>query len=309
MAASSMTAPSECLLMAPSFGSSAPFARLPPGPGRCIARRMRVPFHKMHGAGNDFILVERDAAVGLAPSQIARLSDRRRGIGCDQFIVIGPAVAGADAVMTIYNADGSGAGACGNATRCVAALLHRRTGLAVAAIQTEAGVLQAETLGDGQVRVDMGVARLDWQDIPLARAMDTLHLDLPGDPAAASMGNPHITFFDTGLDAAGRVGPQMETDALFPQRVNVGFAEVLAPDRIRLRVWERGAGLTLACGTGACAALVNAHRRGLSGRQADMVLDGGVLGIEWRLDGHVLMTGPVATAYEGRFETADYPAE
>ena len=273
---------------------------------------MRVPFHKMHGAGNDFVLVDHDAAVGLRPRQIAALSDRRRGVGCDQFIVVGPASPGVDAAMAIYNADGSGAGACGNATRCVADLLHRRTGRAAFNIRTEAGVLQAEMLADGRVRVDMGAARLDWRDIPLACAMDTLHLDLPGDPAAASMGNPHVTFFGTDLDAAAEIGSRLETHPLFPERVNVGFAQVLTPGRIRLRVWERGAGLTLACGTGACAALVNAHRRGLSLRQAEVILDGGVLSIEWRSDGdfggHVLMTGPVATAYEGSFETDDYPA-
>ncbi len=154
----------------------------------------------------------------------------------------------------------------------------------------------------------MGPVRLGWQDIPLARPMDTLHLDLPGDPAAASMGNPHVTFFNTKLDEVTELGPRIEHDPLFPSRVNVGLVEVLDPARLRLRVWERGAGLTLACGSGACAALVNAHRRGLAARQAAVVVDGGVLEITWREDDHVLMTGPVATAYEGQFDLADNPA-
>jgi diaminopimelate epimerase len=269
---------------------------------------MRIPFLKMHGAGNDFVVVdERAAPLGLAPAQIAALADRRTGIGCDQFIVIGDA-AGADAAMRIFNPDGSEAGACGNATRCVADLLFRQSGHRRAAIRTAAGELLSEVLPDSRVRVDMGPVRLGWQDIPLARPMDTLHLDLPGEPAAASMGNPHITFFAYPVDAAASVGPRFETDPLFPERVNVGLVQVLAPDRLRLRVWERGAGLTLACGSGACAAVVNAHRRGLTGRQASVVVDGGVLEIAWRDDDHVLMTGPVATSYQGQVDLAAYAA-
>jgi diaminopimelate epimerase len=160
----------------------------------------------------------------------------------------------------------------------------------------------------------MGPARLDWPDIPLARPMDTLHLDLPAgpvaDPAAASMGNPHATFFvaDVANLPVAELGPRLEHDPLFPERANIGFAQVLAPDRIRLRVWERGAGLTRACGSGACAALVNAHRRGLTGRWATLLMDGGELEIEWREDGHVLMTGPVATSFIGEIDLAAYPA-
>ena len=269
---------------------------------------MQTAFLKMHGAGNDFVVVdERAAPLGLTPARIAALADRRTGIGCDQFIVVGPA-AGADAAMGIFNPDGTEAGACGNATRCVAAWLFAQSGQRSQAIRTRAGVLHAEALPDGRVRVDMGPVRFAWQDIPLAHPMDTLHLDLPGDPAAASMGNPHITFFDFPVDAAASLGPRFETDPLFPDRVNVGLAQVLAPDRLRLRVWERGAGLTLACGSGACAALVNAHRRGLTGRQAAVVVDGGVLDIAWREDGHVLMTGPAATAYQGQVDLSAYAA-
>jgi diaminopimelate epimerase len=269
---------------------------------------MQTAFLKMHGAGNDFIVVdERAAPLGLTPARIAALSNRRTGIGCDQFIVIGRAP-GVDATMGIYNPDGGEAGACGNATRCVAEILFAETGARAQTIRTIAGNLQAEILPNGLVSVDMGPVRLGWQDIPLAAAMDTLHLDLPGDPAAASMGNPHITFFDTPVDQVTEIGPGMETNPLFPQHVNVGFAQILAPDRMRLRVWERAAGLTMACGSGACAALVNAHRRGLTGRHATIIVDGGVLEITWRADGHVLMTGPVATAYQGTVDLSAYAA-
>jgi diaminopimelate epimerase len=276
---------------------------------------MRIPFLKMHGAGNDFVVVdERAAPLGLTSGRVAALADRRTGIGCDQLIVVGNAsgmigdAAAADATMRIFNPDGSEAGACGNATRCVADLLFHQSGRRHATIRTVAGELLSEVLPDGRVRVDMGPVRLGWQDIPLARAMDTLRLDLPGEPAAASMGNPHITFFTHPVDEVASIGPRFETDPLFPERVNVGLAQVLAPDRLRLRVWERGAGLTLACGSGACAALVNAHRRGLAERRASVIVDGGVLEIAWRDDDHVLMTGPVATSYQGHVDLAAYAA-
>jgi diaminopimelate epimerase len=191
--------------------------------------------------------------------------------------------------------------------------LARETGRRSQVIRTIAGNLPAESLPDGRVCVDMGPARLGWPDIPLARPMDTLHLDLAvgpvADPAAAGMGNPHATFFvqDVTQLPVAELGPRLEHDPLFPERANIGFAEVLAPDRIRLRVWERSAGLTLACGSGACAALVNAHRRGLTGRRATLVMDGGELEIEWRADGRVLMTGPVATSFIGEIDLAAYP--
>lgn len=270
------------------------------------AARTPLPFVKMHGAGNDFMVLDgRAAPLLLSVQHMRALADRRTGIGWDQLIILEPS-ARADAAMRIHNPDGSRAGACGNATRCVADLLARQTGANVITVETQAGVLAADILPDG-VRVDMGPPRLGWRDVPLARPCDTLHLDLPGDPAALSMGNPHATLFVDRLDrldVAG-LGAALETDALFPDRVNVGFAQILAPDGIRLRVWERGAGLTRACGSGACAALVNAHRRGLCGRRAELTLDGGTLLIDWReADGHVLMTGPVATAFHGTVDLA-----
>jgi diaminopimelate epimerase len=274
-------------------------------------------FLKMHGCGNDFVVFdERAGALGLTARRAAAIADRRTGVGCDQFIAIEPAPEGsnADAFMRIRNPDGAEAGACGNATRCVVDLLARETGRRIQIIRTVAGNLPSEVLPDGRVCVDMGPARLDWPDVPLARPMDTLHLDLMAgpvaDPAAVNMGNPHATFFvdDMARVPVGDLGPRLEHDALFPERANIGFAQVLAPDRIRLRVWERGAGLTLACGSGACAALVNAHRRGLTGRRGAVVVDGGELEIEWRTDGHVLMTGPVATSFIGEIDLAAYPA-
>jgi diaminopimelate epimerase len=273
-------------------------------------------FVKMHGCGNDFVVFDARAhPLDLTPTRAAAIADRRTGIGCDQLIVIdtAPPDSDADAFMRIRNPDGSEAGACGNATRCVADLLARETGRTTQIIRTLNGDLRAELLPWGGVCVDMGIARLDWGDIPLARVMDTSHLDLAlgplADPAAASMGNPHATFFVTGFAdlPIAEFGPRLEHDPLFPERANIGFAQILAPDRIRLRVWERGAGLTLACGSGACAALVNAHRRGLAGRRATLVMDGGELQIEWRTDRHVLMTGPVATAFTGDIDLAAYP--
>jgi diaminopimelate epimerase len=258
---------------------------------------MTTPFVKMHGCGNDFVILdERPRALGITPARAALLADRHTGIGCDQVIVI---EAGEPAFMRIYNPDGSEAGACGNATRCVADILMRETGRTNVTIRTISGDLPAVMRPDGLIEVDMGSARLDWTDIPLARPMDTLRLDLPGEPAAASMGNPHATFFDADLNTIAERGPKLERDPLFPQRANIGFAKVIDPGRIRLRVWERGAGLTLACGSGACAALVNAHRRGLTHRRAQVIVDGGTLDIVWRDDGHVLMAGPVATAFHG----------
>lgn len=263
---------------------------------------MTLHFAKMHGCGNDFVILdERHVALGLTPERVADLADRHTGIGCDQLIVIEPRFGGS-AFMRIFNPDGSEAGACGNATRCVADILMRETGDSQVSIHTLAGELRAERRPDGLIEVDMGPARLGWQDVPLAREMDTLRLDLPGEPAALSMGNPHATFFVADLATVDipTIGPAMENDPLFPQRANVGFAQIIDRTTIRLKVWERGAGLTLACGSGACATLVNAVRRGLTDRRARVIVDGGELQIAWRDDGHVLMAGPIATSFYGQ---------
>ncbi|MDN3568068.1 diaminopimelate epimerase [Paeniroseomonas aquatica] len=275
-----------------------------------------IPFHKMHGLGNDFVVLDnRAGTLAVGAARAAALADRRTGIGCDQLILLERPTEGADVVMRIRNPDGSEAGACGNATRCIASLIAAEGGRDRVVVRTIAGDLPAEALPGGLWRVDMGPARLGWQEVPLAAEMDTLHLPLGRgvlmDPAACSMGNPHATFFVPDLDAVplATLGPSLETDPLFPQRANIGVVQVLTPGHIRLAVWERGAGLTLACGSGACAALVNAARRGLTGRRATVSLPGGDLGIEWReTDGHVLMTGPVATAFTGMLDLDAYPA-
>ena len=272
-------------------------------------------FTKMHGCGNDFVILdERSHLLGLTPRGIAALADRRTGIGCDQVITLRPAPDGsnADIAVRFFNADGSEAGACGNGTRCAAALLHAESGRPHLIVQTITRNLPVQVHSPTRVTVNMGQPRLDWPDIPLSEPADTLSLPLAegpvSDPAAVSMGNPHVTFFvaHVGGIPVGQLGPVLECHSLFPERANIGFAEILGPDRLRVRVWERGAGLTLACGSGACAALVNAHRRGLVGRTTTVEVDGGELEIEWLPNNHVLMTGPVATAFTGEVDLSTY---
>jgi diaminopimelate epimerase len=270
-------------------------------------------FVKMHGLGNDFVVIDaRRDAFSLDRTRAHAIADRKTGIGCDQLIVIEkPQRAGADVFMRIHNADGGEVEACGNATRCIATLIMAETGGDRVVVETNAGLLEARPESGGRVSVDMGPARLDWREIPLASAQDTLHVDLAlgslADPVCTNMGNPHATFFvadATSIDLAS-LGPLLEHHKIFPERANIGVAQVLSPERLRLRVWERGVGITRACGTGACAALVAASRRGLVGRRAEIVLDGGALTIEWRGDGHVIMTGPVATSFNGSFDLAN----
>jgi diaminopimelate epimerase len=270
----------------------------------------KVAFSKMHGLGNDFVVLDfRRGAMPVGAAVARRLADRRTGIGCDQVIVLEPPRhPAARVLMRIHNADGSEAEACGNATRCVADLLYRESRDRQIRIETAAGLLEAEALPDGSFAVDMGPARTAWHEIPLARPADTdrvaLHAGPLTDAVCTNIGNPHATFFVGDLDAVdlAAVGPALEHDPLFPQRANIGVAEVRTLRRIRLRVWERGAGITLSCGSGACAALVAAHRRGLTERDAVVELDGGVMNIAWREDGHVIMTGPAALSFEGTFD-------
>ena len=211
--------------------------------------------------------------------------------------------------MRIRNSDGSEAEACGNATRCIADLLFRETGDPRVRIETVAGLLEAEALADGCIAVDMGPARLGWRDIPLARAAETDHVELSlgslSDPACTNIGNPHATFFVDNVETLdlAALGPELEHHPLFPERANIGIAAIRDRGHIRLRVWERGAGITLACGSGACAALVAAHRRGLVDRCASVELDGGALDIVWRDDGHVIMTGSATLSFEGTFDS------
>ena len=271
-----------------------------------------VSFLKMHGLGNDFVVIDarRDAPV-LAPAAIRAIAQRHTGIGFDQMLTIEPSLK-ADAFMRIHNANGGEVGACGNGARCVAWLLMRESGKPRVTIETAAGLINAERAADGATTVDMGLARLDWRDVPLSQAIDTLHLDLAvpeanpvlRDPVAVGMGNPHAVFFVPDAEAIdlAAVGRLAEHHALYPERTNVSVAQVLGRDSIRLRVWERGVGITLACGTAACATLVAAVRRGLTDRAAAIRLDGGPLFVRWREDGHVLMTGPVATSFAGTLD-------
>ncbi len=267
----------------------------------------------MHGLGNDFVVLDaRARPLAITPAAAAAIADRHFGIGCDQFIVMEPGTDGADVFMRIRNPDGSEAGACGNATRCVASLVADEAASDRVVVRTIAGDLPVERLPGGLWRADMGPARLGWQEVPLAFEADTLHLPLArgavADPAACSMGNPHATFFVRDLDRVpvAEIGPGLEHDPIFPDRANIGFAQILSPEHMRLVIWERGAGITLACGSGACAAMVNAHRRGLTGRRATITMPGGDLQMEWREDGHVLMTGPVATAFTGTLDLSAY---
>ena len=259
-----------------------------------------LPFMKMHGAGNDFVVIDRRAGGAPVTAALARaIGDRHRGIGFDQLAVIetDPAVA---AKLTFFNADGSEAAACGNATRCIARHLMDETGTSALTLRTERGLLPAEDTGDGRVRVNMGAPFLDWADIPLSKALDTLHLPIEGDPVATGMGNPHCTFFvddAEAIDLSAR-GAEIEHHPLFPERTNVQFAHVIAPDHLRMRVWERGVGVTLASGSSSCAVAVAAHRRGLTGRKVTLDLDGGRIEIDWRDDG-VWMTGPTAHVFDG----------
>jgi diaminopimelate epimerase len=271
-----------------------------------------TPFLKMHGLGNDFVVLDARAAPLALGAGLARaIADRRTGIGCDQLLVIEkPQSPGADVFMRIRNAEGGEVEACGNGTRCVAARVMDELGRERVVVETVAGLLEARRAPGGRITVDMGEARTGWRDIPLAREADTLHLGIAAgplaDPVATSMGPPHATFFvpDIAAVEVERWGPALEHHPLFPERANIGIVQVLAPERLRFRVWERGVGVTRACGSGACAALVAAARRGLAARRAEVILDGGSLEIEWRADGHVLMTGPVATSFAGSFDPA-----
>ncbi|MEO3428093.1 diaminopimelate epimerase [Pelagibius sp. CAU 1746] len=265
------------------------------------------PFIKMHGLGNDFVVVDaRTEPFALTDALAKAIADRREGVGCDQLLILEPPANGsADVFLRIRNHDGGEVGACGNGTRCVAALVMGELGREAITIETNAGLLRAKAAGPGLVTVDMGEARLGWQDIPLAEERDTLHLGIDNgplaDPVGVSMGNPHAVFFVEGVEKLplAELGPALEHHPLFPERANIGAAEVIGEDKLRLRVWERGVGETRACGTGACAAAVAAARRGLTGRKVEVVLTGGPLTIEWLENGHVEMTGPVATSFHG----------
>lgn len=267
-------------------------------------------FVKMHGLGNDFVVLDVRAHKLVIDTARARaIADRKTGVGCDQLITIEATQnPQADAFMRIRNADGGEIEACGNAARCIAALLMDEKRRERVAIESVVGLLRAERGGHDRITVDMGPVNLDWREIPLAREMDTLRLDCAVgplfDPVAVNVGNPHAVFFVADAEAIDleSLGPQVEHHPLFPERVNAEVAHRRPDGTLRMRVWERGVGITRACGTGACATLVAASRRGLVGRKATVVLDGGPLDIEWRADNHVTLTGPVATSFSGRLD-------
>jgi diaminopimelate epimerase len=257
------------------------------------------------------VLDARERVIPVTPETARAIGDRHTGIGYDKLVVLDrPRAPTAAVFMRIFNADGSEAGACGNATRCVAALVMDETGERRLGVETISGVLAATRIAGGLITIDMGPARLRWRDIPLAEHADTLAVPIGieglGDACCTNMGNPHATFFVPDADEIDldRLGPTLERHPIFPERANIGVASLLAPDRLRLRVWERGVGLTLACGSGACAGLVAAARRGVTGRSAEIVMERGSLAIAWESNGHVLMTGPVATSFTGSLDLA-----
>lgn len=270
-----------------------------------------INFIKMHGLGNDFVIIDaRENGVQVTPAQVRQIADRHRGVGCDQVIVIGRSKNWIETnLIRIYNPDGTEAEACGNGTRCVADILMREDAVDNIVIETAYGALNCFRADNGLVRVEMGRPALAWHDIPLARECDSLRLPITGEPTGISMGNPHCVFFvdniveKWGDNAVETLGKKVEHDPLFPARTNVEMVEVLGKDRLRMRVWERGVGITEACGSGACAAAVAAIRRGLCERKVTVVLDGGDLVIEWPDDdAPVSMTGPVAYVFDGTFK-------
>lgn len=258
-----------------------------------------LPFMKMHGLGNDFVVLDaRDREIPLHPALVTGIADRHFGVGFDQLAVISSG--NGDAHLTFYNADGSTSAACGNATRCIARFLMNESGKTALNLTTDRGALRAEDAGGAMTSVNMGQPQLDWAEIPLASEMDTLSLPIDGTPVATGMGNPHCTFFvqDIGAVDLATFGPPHEHHPLFPERTNVQIAQVVGPDHLRMRVWERGVGVTWASGSSSCAVAVAAARRGLTGRKVRIDLDGGTLWVDWRDDG-VWMTGPTMHVFDG----------
>ncbi len=261
-----------------------------------------LPFMKMHGLGNDFVVVDERGITPRVTAAIAMaIADRHRGVGFDQLAVLSDTDQ-ADVHLTFYNQDGSLSAACGNATRCIARHLMDETGRDTLTITTDRGTLFAQDAGNGLTSVNMGQPQLRWDEIPLAREMETLELPIEGAPTATGMGNPHCTFFVDDAEAVDLAvrGAEMEHHPLYPQRTNVQFASLIGPDHLRMRVWERGVGVTLASGSSSCATAVAAARRGLTGRDVTIALDGGTLQISWRDDG-VWMTGPTAHVFDGQW--------
>ncbi len=259
-----------------------------------------LPFMKMHGLGNDFVVINgTDVPNGLSDSLVAAIAHRNTGVGFDQLAVIEESDR-ADARLVFYNADGSLSATCGNATRCIARHLMDVRGVDSLVLETERGLLPCEDAGNGLTRVNMGAPLLAWNEVPIAQNIDTLHLPIDGDPVATGMGNPHCTFFVEDAEAVDLTtfGPAHEHHPLFPERTNVQVAHLIGPDHLRMRVWERGTGITMASGSSSCATAVAAARRGITGRKVRISLEIGDLVIDWREDG-VWMEGPTAHVFSG----------
>jgi|SRR6056300_134290 len=270
---------------------------------------MKKPFIKMHGLGNDFVIIDsRNNNYIINEKNIRLISNRRLGVGCDQVIEIKDSKS-ADIFMKIYNSDGSEAEACGNATRCVAGILFASSPKKNILIETVSGILKAESEANGNIKVDMGKPKLGWQDIPLSKNIDEINFEQFSlkNGFAVNLGNPHVVFFVEDLKnfTIDKIGPFIETNELFPQKVNVEICQIISDQKIRVMVWERGAGKTLACGSGACAVLVAAYKKGLSKEIAEIQLDGGSLNISWNVktDNHLIMSGPVSVSFLGDFST------
>ncbi len=268
-----------------------------------------LSFIKMHGLGNDFVIIDgRDSLPDLSEKAIQAIADRHKGVGFDQLIILEPTAAEADVFMRIYNADGSESGACGNATRCVAHLIMIETGKDRVVIETLAGLLPGTVGEDGTIVIDMGLPKTDWQQIPLSREEDTAHVNLSAgplkDPVSVNMGNPHAVFFVEDADAIDleKWGPMLETDPLFPERANISVASKMKDGHIRLRVWERGVGITLACGSAACACIFATNLRQITDSFAKMHVNGGILDMRIGENGHIYMGGPIATSYTGTLD-------
>ncbi|MEO9515918.1 MAG: diaminopimelate epimerase [Paracoccaceae bacterium] len=267
--------------------------------------RTSLPFMKMHGLGNDFVVLDaRARAIEVTPTLATALGNRHTGVGFDQLAVLTDG--SADVHLTFWNADGTTSAACGNATRCIARWLMDESGATALTMTTDRGTLLAQDVGDGLTAVNMGHPQTEWSDIPLAKDMDTLELPIDGAPTATGMGNPHCTFFVENVDNVDleRFGSDIEHHPLYPERTNVQVAQIVGMDHIRMRVWERGVGITLASGSSSCAAAVAAARRGLTGRSVRIDLDGGTLHVDWRDDG-VWMTGQTMHVFTGEI-TADF---
>ena len=260
-----------------------------------------LPFMKMHGLGNDFVVIDaREGEIALSKKIISGIADRHFGVGFDQLAVISKGEF--DAHLTFYNADGSGSLACGNATRCIARYLMDETSKENLILTTMHGQIPAVDLGNGVTSVNMGKPGLEWNQVPLSENIPTLELPIEGSPTATGMGNPHCTFFVEDAEKINleEMGPKFENHPLFPERTNVQFASIIARDQIRMRVWERGAGVTLASGSSSCATAVAANRKGLTEKKVQIELDGGILSVDWRQDG-VWMTGPTMQVFTGSF--------